>query len=42
MTFGEDQVIIGEIARLVPVIAKMPSNENGEQVCGRHARSRVT
>ncbi len=42
MTLGEDQVIVGRAGRLVPVIPKMPPDEDGHQVSGRHARSRVT
>ena len=42
MALGEDQMIVGQVAWLVPVIAKMPANEDGQQVCGRHARCGVT
>jgi hypothetical protein len=42
MALGEDQVIVGRVGRLVPVIPEMPADEDSQEVRGRHARSRVT
>ena len=42
VTLGKDQVIVGGVGRLIPVIVKVPADQDGQQVRGRHARRRVT
>jgi hypothetical protein len=34
---GEDQVVVVGVAGIIPVVAKMPGDEHGHEVGGRHA-----
>ena len=38
---GEDQVVVARVIRVVPVIAKVPADQDGHQVGGGHAGGRM-
>ena len=38
---GEDQVVVGRVVRLLPVVPEVPGHQHRHQVGGRHARGRV-
>ena len=38
---GEDEVIVAGVVWVVPVVAQVPADQDGEQVGGGHARGRV-
>ena len=42
MALGEDQVVVGVIVRVVPVVAQVPADEHRQQVGGGHARGGMT
>ena len=39
--FGEDQMIVGRVGRLLPVVTQVPGHQHGQQVRGGHAGGRV-
>ena len=39
---GEDQVVVGRVVRLPPVVAEIPGQQHRHHVGGRHARRRMT
>ena len=39
---GEDQVVVGRVVRLPPVVAEIPGLQHRHHVGGRHARRRMT
>ncbi len=41
VALGEDQVVVARVARLVPVIAQVPADQDGQQVGGGHAGGRM-
>ena len=38
---GEDQMVVGRVTRVVPVVAEVPADQDGHQVGGGHAGGRV-
>ena len=41
VALGEDQVVVGPVTGVVPVIAEVPADQDGQQVGGGHAGGRV-
>ena len=41
VSLGEDEVVVGRVTRVVPVVAEMPADQDSHQVGGGHARGRV-
>ena len=39
---GEDEVVVARLIRVVPVVAQVPADQDGHQVCGRHAGGRMS
>ena len=41
VALGEDQVVVGRVVRLLPVVAEIPGQQHRHHVGGRHARRRM-